>query len=355
MQGPSITETKTLQSDHRTGQDDRHYSSWDYAEALYACKEQQKSEAETCAVIGLLMMSRVSNPITLPGTASRSPISEQDTCSSVSSSDTLLGSGDKSDSQSDYSEDVFAPSPPIRKRNRAGMTKRALKASPGKRDRVEVKDCLAEKGPVKKRVKTISPAAQKSKAWCHQIKFMPAKDLPDCMPPRAIFEQRGHLLPQRASSAAAQHHAFDPSKADKIAIDPSHPSLSIQEQRFVAMVNGLDEQHYLDCKRRIFACTRWRTEEDGVFHNKESSQQCCTINVNVTSIIHDWFDRMRLFNRPWNLEKHAMPRPPHMGHLDRQSEGRNGRCGRKTLWNQRMTTEEVLEKYKDTTDSNDID
>ncbi|CCG80594.1 protein of unknown function [Taphrina deformans PYCC 5710] len=165
--------------------------------------------------------------------------------------------------------------------------------------------------------KKVSNEAQLGKAWCTAIKLLPDSDLPSFAPPRSKFS--GPLL---TSSTSEKYNSV---RGNSAKVDPKHRTLSVQEQKFIAAFGGrFSEEQYTDCKRRIFVCHRWRTEEDGLNHNIESSQQVCRVDVKVSTTIHKWFDSMHMFDQPWNVSNQTR-RPAHMGRLQRATVGRNGR------------------------------
>lgn len=172
----------------------------------------------------------------------------------------------------------------------------------------------------------ISTAAAASRAWCRTLKAIPLADLPAFAPPRSAFDNLG--IPRRDLPSG-----YDPAHASTFQPVDNHPHLAVAEQRFLTGFQGrLSEAQYLECKARIFACHRWRTEEDGLHHNIESSQQCCAMNVKMVTVIHRWFDSAHFFDKAWN-EADTSQRPPQLGTLWWATEGRNGREVRPKVMN----------------------
>ena len=163
--------------------------------------------------------------------------------------------------------------------------------------------------------KEISKFAGQSREWCRTIKFLPLHEVPDFCPPTELF--CGHI------PVASSADKYKP--RDFHIMTENILNLSDQERKFVAAFNdSLCEQRYVDCKRRIFACHRWRTEEDGLTHNIESSQQVCSVDVKVSGTLHKWFDSMHLFDQVWQRDNTSQ-RPSNMATLSNATYGRNGR------------------------------
>lgn len=165
---------------------------------------------------------------------------------------------------------------------------------------------------------TVSPAARACRDWCHMLKAIPLAEIPPFAPPKSVFEALS--IPKSDPSPF-----YDASRVRRTQPYSTPSDLANSERDFVVALGAkLTEASYKECKARIFACHRWRTEEDGIFHTIEASQQCCPVDVKVVSIIHRWFDSSKLFNQSWN-NSNTTQRPANMGTLYRATPGRNGR------------------------------
>ena len=218
------------------------------------------------------------------------------------------------------------------RRRRSGTTsptqRRAHTTSPPRRRTSTTSRPPPRAGPsssnaTAKKPKKISEPAGLSKNWCNSLKEITLDELPDYCPPQTQF--KGPLID-------VVHNKYNPEVGRKAEFtsDPRSQRrdqdlylrddrLSEDEQRFVlSLYPNLTIDSYLMAKHHIFACHRWRSIEDGLAPNIESSQQSCSIDVNITSVIHKWFKSMDLF-RPNNLDSDPgrviPPRPDYVWHL----------------------------------------
>lgn len=201
---------------------------------------------------------------------------------------------------------------------KSSKKKASPKTTPTKSPISPAKTASTKSTPSKSPKKPISAAAEESREWCRKVKEIPIDALPDYAPPAYAFSGPFVCPPGRPG--------FDPDKGTAL-IPIVDAELTENEQRFIACFSRLTREVYLISKKRIFACHRWRTEEDGVTHNIESTQQVCRLDVNMASIIHRWFDMQDFFNQPWRLDN-LIQRPKDLGRLSRYGFGRNGRLSK---------------------------
>ncbi|BFZ58300.1 hypothetical protein PYCC9005_005362 [Savitreella phatthalungensis] len=197
---------------------------------------------------------------------------------------------------------------------------------------------------INKNAKSSQTAAQASKTLCAYIKHLRDGCVPDMAPPRDAIN--GSIF-FTASDDPSMPKNFKPELSEGIEIDPISP-LSAQEQRFcAAWTGGMSHERYTLGKLRIFTAHRWRTEEDGLFHNIESSQRVCPFDVKVASVLHKWYDSMKLFDQPWKLENTPV-RPIGAVRVpsDTCPQGRNGRNSRNPIeFTPTTTSLSVLSKF----------
>lgn len=164
-------------------------------------------------------------------------------------------------------------------------------------------------GPKPRRSKSISKHAEGSRNWCKVLKAIPVEDLPVCYPPKSAYTN------QILSASPADNYRQSNGLSAKV--KKNHPTLAPREQQFIAAFSGrLSEAMYTECKARIFAAYYWRTEQDGIYHNTETSQQVCAIDVKVSSTLHKWFNGMKMFNKSW-VEPGTNARPDFLHILQR--------------------------------------
>lgn len=212
-------------------------------------------------------------------------------------------------------------------RRTSNANRTTVAVTPTKRRRSTQSTLELDESPSRpsKRPKKISPEAAASRDWCQIIKAMETDRLPHFWPDRRHFVGP---MPTDLPGLPSCH------KSRRAVFDVNHPTLSVSEQEFLGILGGrVSEALYQDCKRRIFVCHRWRTEEDGLTHNIESSQQVCKVDVKVAGALHRWFESLHLFDHAWNVADKTR-RPANMSVLRRSTHGRNGRFSEKKQLNE---------------------
>lgn len=173
------------------------------------------------------------------------------------------------------------------------------------------------KKPKDKHTRPISQEASLSREWCRNLKALPIEDVPDFCPPPAAFN--GKLLPDDFPHLTKE--TAGPA-ADVSAQDDAHRGkLSAYEQHFVdQMGSKMNREEYLECKKRIFACYRWRTLEDQRSMNIESAQNVCRKDVKLIGPLVRWYFSMGMLKHG-NLEYQEIvdDRPGGIGRLAKRT------------------------------------